>query len=204
MPIEFKDGLWWPAGDRHCRPVIGNVSDLLVALKYVKKLGTCVQSGGNCGIWASFLAGHFNEVWTIEADFTNYRCLVKNTAGLPSVRPIWAALSHASGMGVDLARDPANVGAHYIDNNSSRVTVTTLAIDDLDLGACDFIQLDIEGHEPIALEGARKTIERFKPVLMVEDKGLSMQYGVPAKWSARFPGYRVQATIHRDVILLPC
>ncbi|WP_379970059.1 FkbM family methyltransferase [Epilithonimonas sp. UC225_85] len=43
-------------------------------------------------------------------------------------------------------------------------------LDDLDLklGKLDFIKIDVEGNEMQTLRGAKKTIEKFKPILMVE------------------------------------
>src|SRR5262249_52974008 len=32
----------------------------------------------------------------------------------------------------------------------------------------DFVKMDIEGHEPAALRGMRKLIDRFRPTLLVE------------------------------------
>ena len=44
----------------------------------------------------------------------------------------------------------------------------TFAIDSVELERCDLIKMDIEGMELEALEGARATIERHKPLLFVE------------------------------------
>ena len=43
-------------------------------------------------------------------------------------------------------------------------------LDDLDLNIkkLDFIKIDVEGNEMQTLRGAKKTIEKFKPILMVE------------------------------------
>lgn len=199
MVIELRNGLWWPASDKHCFSVVpGQVSDLDEAMPFVSGRSVCVQAGGNCGIWPTHLAGMFAEVWTIEANLENYLCLVRNVRG--NVKTIWAALGDkpgTSGMKVD----PQNVGAHYL-NGGGRIPVIT--IDELNLTACDLIVLDIEGMEPRALEGAKATIEKFKPVLMVEDKGLSEMFGTARGWSEAFPGYRIASRVHRDVVLVPC
>lgn len=47
------------------------------------------------------------------------------------------------------------------------VPLTT--VDDLELTACHFIKMDIEGMEQAAILGAQKTILRFKPFLYVEN-----------------------------------
>jgi FkbM family methyltransferase len=46
--------------------------------------------------------------------------------------------------------------------------VETITIDSLNLDKCDFIKLDIEGAEPLALSGAMETIKKFHPVILFE------------------------------------
>lgn len=197
--MRLEDGWWWPADDRTARSaVFGTVQDVNHAISRVLETKVCVQAGGNCGAWAHHLAIAFEQVWTIEPDFKNYLCLLRNMRR-PNIKPIWAALGAEKKM-VGMLRRPENIGAHRVIDGSE---VAQITIDDLQLESCDLIVLDIEGMEYQALQGARQTIERFKPVLMVEDKGQSVEYGVPAEWSLDFPGYTVAKRIHRDVILVP-
>ena len=60
-----------------------------------------------------------------------------------------------------------NHGAHRINLNENGSEKTT-KIDSLNLQICDLIQLDIEGFEYQALVGAKETLERCKPVIIVE------------------------------------
>ena len=46
--------------------------------------------------------------------------------------------------------------------------IRQLALDEYNLPRVDFIKLDVEGMELDALEGASKTIERSRPILLVE------------------------------------
>ena len=48
----------------------------------------------------------------------------------------------------------------------------SLSIDELAISA-DFVKLDIQGAEQAALRGMSRTIERFKPILLVEQNSLS-------------------------------
>jgi hypothetical protein len=47
--------------------------------------------------------------------------------------------------------------------------VPVVTIDGLDLRACQFMKLDVEGMETEALRGAAKTIRRCRPFLYVEN-----------------------------------
>lgn len=48
-------------------------------------------------------------------------------------------------------------------------SVACLVIDEMNLSACHLIKIDVEGMEIEVLEGARKTIDRYKPFLYIEN-----------------------------------
>jgi hypothetical protein len=52
--------------------------------------------------------------------------------------------------------------------DANRFHIPMLAIDSLNLDACDLIQLDVEGYEQFAIQGARRTIEAHRPVIIAE------------------------------------
>jgi FkbM family methyltransferase len=49
------------------------------------------------------------------------------------------------------------------------IKVRIRTIDSLELGACGLLKVDVEGFEPQVLRGARKTIERCRPVIYIEN-----------------------------------
>lgn len=55
-----------------------------------------------------------------------------------------------------------------IDYDGSEASVPVVTIDSLGLDRLDFVKLDIEGMEIEALEGARRSLELYRPILMVE------------------------------------
>jgi len=65
--------------------------------------------------------------------------------------------------GVEVLPDAQSPG----DMPTVRVRVT--ALDDMELAACHFLKVDVEGFEAQVLRGARRTIERCRPVLYVEN-----------------------------------
>jgi FkbM family methyltransferase len=199
---KWIKGFWIPKEDKHCHPaVLGNIKDIDHALKYCRYKRLCIQAGGNFGAWPAYLATEFEKVVTYEPDEVNFGALVRNTCHFRNLIPFQYGLGAEVAM-VGIERDPKNVGAHQLTTTPGHIPVTTIDRGP-PLANIDLIMLDIEGMEPLALEGAKQTIKRCRPVIMVEDKGLSQRYGFEKGWSREFPGYRVEETVHRDVILTP-
>lgn len=194
-------GNWWfPDFDSHCHKVVAStVGDMDKAIPLCKKFDCAVQAGGNVGIWARYLAERFETVWSFEPGFHNFECMRKNVTG---VNIIHAGLGNECGTGAldYLPHEKNNCGAWHTVPGAQFAVLT---IDSLHLSACDLIILDTEGNEPEILEGAKKTIASHRPVLMVEDKGLSDKYGVPMGWTDAIEGYQVADRVRRDVILVP-
>ncbi len=55
-----------------------------------------------------------------------------------------------------------------IDYAKNTVVIRKIAIDEIGLPRVDFIKIDIEGMELEALEGARQTIEKSRPMMLIE------------------------------------
>jgi FkbM family methyltransferase len=55
-----------------------------------------------------------------------------------------------------------------IDYAKNTVIIRKLTIDEINLARVDFIKIDIEGMELEALEGGRATIEKSRPVMLIE------------------------------------
>lgn len=201
---RIERGLVWPADDTECaRAVFGTLDDCDAATALCRHNRLAVQAGGNCGVWARHLASVFDRVVTFEPDPLNFRCLVANCAPFENILSLPAALGAKSGGWCDLERIEKNAGAHQVVDGA---VAPVLALDDLNLPACDLIYLDVEGMEKAALLGAFRTIDRFRPVIAFEDKGLSQRYGVEKgdveTWLFSF-GYRVIDRRRRDVIMVP-
>lgn len=206
--ITLHDDLWWPKADTAARRVILRDLDksLPALLAHTEGRGCVVQAGGNVGSYPIALADHFRQVVTAEPDPLNYECLVRNLQAhdtMKRVTALNAAFGEHMGHCTPIEVEAGNCGAHRVAFANDG-TVPVWAIDTLPLTGCDLIALDIEGAELLALKGARDTIERFSPVICIEDKGLSRTYGVPIgaaqEWLAGF-GYEQVDEICRDKIL---
>ncbi|OAN68898.1 hypothetical protein A8B82_22900 [Sulfitobacter sp. EhC04] len=193
------NGFKWPDGDVHCRKVVfSSVIDMEPALRLTDGRAVAVQAGGNCGVWPAWLAERFERVFTFEPDQTNFDCLVQNVP--ENVTAYRAALGSKRGR-VGMCLDTRNIGAHFIDGKGS---IPVKTIDSLKLKACDYLCLDVEGYEMPALIGSIQTINVHRPVIQIEDKGLSERYGYQRgeaiDW-LKMLGYRVRHRVARDVIL---
>lgn len=210
MQIEALKRTWeWPEADTKCRAVSFDwSSDLQQVYRHVSKFDVVIQAGGNMGVWPWVMAKTFGQVHSFEADPSIYPYLMKNTEGVKNITATLAALWDTNDETVSMKYEtPDNLGAQYIKFAPGEVK--TLKIDTFmrwhkSVDACDLIYLDIEGAEMGALRGAVETIQKFKPTIVVEDKGLSLRYGTArgdiGKWLAQEFGYEHAAKVHRDVI----
>lgn len=204
MDLIQRDGVWWPADDEWCWKVIHQeVPDVDAAVAYASCRDVAVQAGGNVGVWAAHLAKLFAAVDTVEPVAANYECLTRNVPS--NVRHAKAVFGEAPGR-IAMNTVSGNAGAHYIAPGSNG-SVPVLTIDSLELDACDLICLDVEGYEPLALRGAEQTIRKFRPAILIEEKGLSEQYyGIPRGTAENWVlglglGYSIREKRRADVIL---
>lgn len=195
--------LLWPAGDVGCIVSIhAMVGDLDAAYRHCRGFDVAVQAGGNCGVWPAAMGKKFRVVYTFEPDPVNFRCLCANAAA-ENVFKFNAALGALHDL-VGLDRRPQNIGAHQVDGEGD---IPTMRIDDLGLRSCNLIYLDVEGYELPALAGAEQTVRDCRPVIVIEDKGMSERYGIAKGDAERFVcerfGYHVVDRPHRDVVMVP-
>jgi FkbM family methyltransferase len=149
-----------------------------------------IDCGANIGVHtvACAKAMHgWGEVVGIEAQERIFYALAGNITlnNCFNARAIWAAVGAESGTLRIPTPDyltPASYGSlelrktettEYIGQavdygDGALSPVRMVAVDDLGLTRVDLIKIDIEGMEIEALNGARETLERFKPCLMVE------------------------------------
>lgn len=203
--IRFYEGFWVPEDEleKALRRRLKDVDRLGSLTGFCKHRRVIVEAGANWGRWAVDLAGLFQTVYAVEPEPRNFTCLALNTAHLPSVVRLQAALGNERGcIGLETVAGKSGV-AHV--NGAGAIPV--LRIDDLALPACDAIALDVEGFEIQALRGARETIERYRPVLLVEDKGHTLRAGDgPRGATVEFVkklGYEVAMPVGKDFILVP-
>jgi FkbM family methyltransferase len=149
-------------------------------------------------------------VWAFEPGDENHRCSEITTAlnGLENVVLTHAGLGAEGGTAVLATGDREGLplgGASRIISDPARARwwdneeVKLVALDEVLAGdrRVAAVQLDVEGHELQALAGALRTIERCRPLIVLET--------LPeAEWIEEHLsplGYRVDGTVNRNFVL---
>lgn len=180
--------------------------NLYAALDFVTDFSCAIDGGAHIGTWSKLLNERFQRVIAVEPSPDTFAALVTNMAafGCAQVESRNVALGKTAGF-VSMTLDEKgasmkNTGARFVQPGDEIRMVT---IDSWNLPTLGFLKLDIEGSEPAALEGARATLKRCKPVVLFEHKFLWKRFGLPREACAQILkplGYRQVATVSRDEI----
>jgi FkbM family methyltransferase len=110
--------------------------------------------------------------------------------------------------------DPADSGGTHINvvgpdviDDGTAACARVMPLDDFDFKQVDFIKVDCEGFEHRVLAGARSTLKRWKPLVIVEQKPhkLGPNFGIagtPAVDFLKELGYRVVLVWGGDYIMV--
>jgi FkbM family methyltransferase len=129
-----------------------------------------LDGGANVGLWALELAQTFDGVLAFEPVEQTYRSLCERCYFLHNVYPQRLALLDARAP-IAMTNPPKRTvsTASYAQRcEPDDASCYAVAIDELCLEDLDFLKLDLEGAELRALEGARHTLERLQPLILVE------------------------------------
>ena len=199
--MKLVEGWQVPDIDECCiNALLVELPDLNVSYTHLNQFRTVIQAGGNIGVYPATMAGQIERVITVEPDLVNYQALLLNVAGRDNIEHHWAAFGDKIGTASVDHVYPDNIGAHQLKAGND---VRVLTIDSFCVDNCDFIQLDIEGYEHLALLGAERTIKKTHPVITLELKGLGSRYGYSDEDTINLLqdwGYEIVGRVNRDVI----
>lgn len=163
-------------GDTHIGEWVKQHKTLQIARWLQKRFGHFVPDGGivvdggaNIGdhtIEYAQMVGVAGTVFAFEPNPAAMECLRYNMRNYPQVRLMQAGLSDQYTTGF-LSPSP-NVGASHIELTGTENPVSLVCIDSLFLQKLHLLKLDIEGFETYALRGAAETINRCRPVMLLE------------------------------------
>jgi FkbM family methyltransferase len=164
--------------------------ELAVLPELVPRGGTAIDAGANLGVYAYALADISDRVVAFEPN-PDYAFFARfMLRGRAEVREL--ALSDASGRGTfyvplsDAGMVLYLAGSlkrtHSQFRNMKTYDVEVRALDDCGLTSVRFIKADVEGSEREVLDGARATIARDRPTMLLEL--LSGTHDDPATYTA--------------------
>ena len=141
---------------------------------HVKPGSTVIDAGAHIGthtLSLAALAGPEGRVYAFEPQKKIYRELVHNLRlnGVSNVVPLRFALGRNAGVIEMSPTVSGNEGSTAVGRGGDKAELR--AIDSFAFDNVSFIKIDVEGYEDEVLEGARLTIARHRPVILVEIQG---------------------------------
>ena len=158
------------------------LEDLIEVLDILPPGRVAIDGGANVGAYSRMLADQFQRVLAFEPAPDTFEALQANIEdwGLADrVQTFNAALTDINGtVGMKL-----NWGRRSLSRRvEGKGTIASMTIDSLELDDVDFVKLDVEGSEYLAMVGGTETLRNCKPAVLFEDK----------------PGKRDETDLERD------
>lgn len=214
-------GIWLPDGEKHFPEWMSRHGELVdgkgtyqirkwrACLPWIKEWRVAVDVGGHVGLWAMHMAKRFSCVHAFEPMAPFRDCFARNVTAANVV--LYGMPLAEAYQPVSMAYDPADSGGTHVDLRGRAAAMSgrplqAWPLDHFDLADVDFIKIDCEGFEERVLRGARQTLERCRPCVIVEQKQHKLQAnymikGTPAVDLLVAMGAKVRAEISGDYIL---
>ena len=163
---------------------------------YIHKGFTVVDVGAFIGDHTEYYVnrvGRTGKVYAFEPNPPAFECLKYNMDRYPNVAVLNVGASDRS-HGMALATDPNMGASHAVEGDALKC----ITIDSLELPECHFIKIDCEGMEIKALDGARDTIAKHRPTMLIEvNRGALKRQGASAE--ALFMWLDVHGYTYRNI-----
>lgn len=144
------------------------IPDLLV------NCNRAIDIGANVGVWSYWLSRHAKKVESFEPNPKIFNVL-KNIK-IKNVNTYNIALSNKSGS-VDLlipkgskgfSNQGASLSSIKVQGEHKSLSIQAKCLDEYNFLDVNFIKIDVEGHEHEVIEGAKETIKKCKPTMVIE------------------------------------
>lgn len=223
--MKLKKRFWMPDKEWHFSNETSK-RDLITyqgAIRYVaSKLttkGCAIDAGAHIGMATVHLSQYFDEVIAFEPCRENFECLARNCEGIDNIKPMMIGLGEKNKKAT-LQSVKDNSGAGYIDDvenlqyrpeeseDGEKYNIRISTIDAFDID-CSLIKIDVQGYERKVIAGARQTIKRNKPLLLIEmEKDKSREKALEESRALKKEllqmGYLEIVCISRDTIFVHC
>ena len=155
--------------------------DLQLIPMLIRPGDTVLDIGANYGLYTRFFAQQVGETGTVHSfePVPDTFDVLKNNiekSGLLQVKVHNLAISNQSGSATISVPTYPDGSENYYEatlqhtERGKGILIQTIRLDDwLDsFSQLHFIKLDVEGHEPPALEGMKLLIEKYHPIFLIE------------------------------------
>lgn len=220
--IRYDEGGWWfPDGEAHLQQWIGRMRQPCygrlgyqchkreAALRYVKQRRIAVDVGAHVGLFSYPLSHEFAQVIAFEPMPEHRDCFLRNMEGRDNWTLHPVALGPEAGEAAVRTRTEGSSGDTGVEPSGDGHRVEMRTLDSYGLIDVDFVKIDCEGYELLVLRGAVETLQRCRPVVLVEQKpetGGADRYGIGVTDGVRFLerlGYTRKAAIQGDYVMVP-
>ncbi|MBT7772019.1 MAG: FkbM family methyltransferase, partial [Rhodospirillales bacterium] len=155
-----------------------SASETTLFQHFVQPASTVLDVGANIGVFTIALARLVTPTGAVLA-FEPQQAVFDVLSTNVEANFLTNVTLHQVGVGRDLgtlnvpALDydvPGNFGGVELSGITDKGTpVDVITIDSLDLAACNFIKIDVEGMESEVIAGAADTIRKLRPVIFIEN-----------------------------------
>lgn len=146
------------------------------AISKVKNFRTAIDLGANLGVMSYRMVKDFQIVHAFEPLFyehlltnvsaSNFRVYPFAVGDVRKTETMRVGIYHSGGSNITSEKQP----------NQTYKDVTVVPLDSFNFTDVDFIKIDVEDYEMFALLGARSTIEKYKPTMLIELKTTNPYY----------------------------
>lgn len=196
-------GIWVPARDAARFQKVDeleglpnmDVKKVRAASAVANATGTALDVGAHVGITALLMARRFDRVVAFEPVPETYEALRRNTAEVDNIDHMHCGISEANGaLRFEYQPNHGQLSHALMEHEprqweDSEITdlIPVRTIDSMGLDDVTFIKIDTEGFEGPVVFGARETIMRCRPVVLMEQRGNEMLFhGRPVNEASYF------------------
>ena len=206
----LEDGYYIPDGDDPVHHIGGNVKehdnkihDAVLEMTAGRK--HMIDVGGNVGRWSNYYADIFEHVTAFEPADYNIECFKLNTKDKTNITLHEYGLADKPGKGKLAVAIEEHLGSTRVwPGDEGDIVLKTM--DEHNYDTIDVLKVDVEGLEIPVLNGARGTLARCSPVIVIERCVLNSEaYGYTKDDSHKLLvelGYSRAAKITRDCIYI--
>lgn len=193
--VRVINDIWCLAGDNAITAEIERIGELnwdatfakVIAAIQCREPGLVLDVGAYIGDSTRWFTEHGFATVAFEVQRDAFLCLTRNC---PEALNINFPVGNGERVSIT-EQDGGNLGARSVKPAGGE-GVQTLRIDDLGFENVACIKVDVEGWEPEVLAGAAETIEREKPIVVVEINpgALAARGAAPEDILKHFTGWR--------------